>query len=63
MAAKTAGIDDYEMNRTFNNGIGMVVVIAADQAQAAAATLRGLGETVYTIGTIGARGGAAVTVA
>ena len=61
---KTAGIDDYEMNRTFNNGIGMVVVIAADQAQAAAATLRGLGETVYTIGTIGARGdGAAVTVA
>jgi len=60
---KTAGIDDYEMNRTFNNGIGMVVVIAADQAQAAAATLRGLGETVYTIGTIGARGdGAAVTV-
>jgi phosphoribosylformylglycinamidine cyclo-ligase len=27
----TAGIDDIEMNRTFNNGIGMVVVIDAAQ--------------------------------
>jgi len=59
----TAGIDDVEMNRTFNNGIGMVVVIAADEAAACAATLRGLGETVYEIGAIGALGeGAAVTV-
>jgi phosphoribosylformylglycinamidine cyclo-ligase len=61
---KTAGIDDIEMNRTFNNGIGMVVVIAADQAAACAATLRGLGETVFEIGQIAPRGdGAAVVVA
>ena len=61
---KTAGIDDTEMNRTFNNGIGMVVVIAADQADACAATLRGLGETVYTIGRIALQGaGAQVVVA
>jgi phosphoribosylformylglycinamidine cyclo-ligase len=61
---KTAGIDDIEMNRTFNNGIGMVVVIAANEAEACAATLRGLGETVYAIGHIAARGeGAAVVVA
>jgi phosphoribosylformylglycinamidine cyclo-ligase len=61
---KTAGIDDIEMNRTFNNGIGMVVVIAADQAEACAATLRGLGETVHAIGRIAPRGtGAAVVVA
>jgi phosphoribosylformylglycinamidine cyclo-ligase len=60
----TAGIDDIEMNRTFNNGIGMVVVIGADEAAACAATLRELGETVYAIGTIAERGaGAAVTVA
>lgn len=59
----TAGIDDMEMNRTFNNGIGMVVVIAAEEAAACAATLRELGETVYAIGAIGERGeGAAVTV-
>lgn len=60
----TAGIDDVEMNRTFNNGIGMVVVIAADEAAACAATLWELGETVFEIGVIAERGaGEAVTVA
>ena len=53
---KTAGIDDIEMNRTFNNGIGMVVVVAAEDAAATAATLRELGETVYPIGEIAERG-------
>ncbi len=61
---KTAGIDDIEMNRTFNNGIGMVVVVAAEQAQATADTLRRLGESVFEIGRIAQRGaGAAVVVA
>ena len=49
---KTAGIDDIEMNRTFNNGIGMVVVVAAEDATATEATLAELGEKVYTIGAI-----------
>jgi len=52
----TAGIDDSEMNRTFNNGIGMVVIMAAEEAAACAATLRGLGETVFEIGVIVERG-------
>ncbi len=61
---KTAGIDDIEMNRTFNNGIGMVVVVAAAAAEAVAATLRASGETVYTIGAIAERAaGAPVVVA
>ncbi len=61
---KTAGIDDIEMNRTFNNGIGMVMVVDAANAEATAATLRAAGEQVYTIGTIAQRGeGAAVVVA
>jgi phosphoribosylformylglycinamidine cyclo-ligase len=52
------------MNRTFNNGIGMVVVIDAANAAACAATLRDAGETVYEIGVIAAIGeGASVTVA
>jgi phosphoribosylformylglycinamidine cyclo-ligase len=59
----TAGIDDIEMNRTFNNGIGMVVVIDADNAAACAATLRAAGEQVHQIGLIVERGqGAAVLV-
>ncbi|WP_296507838.1 phosphoribosylformylglycinamidine cyclo-ligase [Rhodoferax sp.] len=53
---KTAGIDDIEMNRTFNNGIGMVVVVDAAHAEATAATLRASGETVYTVGVIADQG-------
>jgi len=61
---KVAGIDDIEMNRTFNNGIGMVVVIDAAEAAACAATLRAAGETVHEIGVIAERGaGAPVVVA
>ncbi|MGH8819750.1 MAG: phosphoribosylformylglycinamidine cyclo-ligase [Rhodoferax sp.] len=59
---ETAGIDDHEMNRTFNNGIGMVVVIAAEHAAAAAQTLREAGETVFEIGTIEKRSRAGAVV-
>ena len=59
----TAGISDHEMNRTFNNGIGMVVVVDAAHADATAQTLRAAGETVYRIGAIAERGaGATVEV-
>ena len=53
---RTAAIDDLEMNRTFNNGIGMVVVIGAEQAEACADHLRAAGEQVQVIGVIAARG-------
>jgi phosphoribosylformylglycinamidine cyclo-ligase len=59
---KTAGIDDHEMNRTFNNGIGMVVVIDAAHAAATAQTLRDAGETVFEIGAIAPRGAADAVV-
>jgi len=60
---KVAGIDDIEMNRTFNNGIGMVVVVDPAHAAAVGKTLRDGGETVYEIGAIAARAsGAAVVV-
>jgi phosphoribosylformylglycinamidine cyclo-ligase len=59
---KTAGIDDTEMNRTFNNGIGMVVVIDPLHAQACAETLRQLGEKVYQIGVIADQGDGAQVV-
>lgn len=49
---QTARIDDTEMNRTFNNGIGMVVILDAAHAPDCAQTLRAHGETVYTIGQI-----------
>jgi len=58
----TAGIDDHEMNRTFNNGIGMVVVVDAADAPAVMATLRSQGESVFDIGVIAARANAAAVV-
>jgi phosphoribosylformylglycinamidine cyclo-ligase len=51
-----AGIDDTEMNRTFNNGLGMVVVLPASAATDCAATLRGMGEQVHVVGSIETRG-------
>jgi phosphoribosylformylglycinamidine cyclo-ligase len=51
-----AGIGDTEMNRTFNNGIGMVVVVPAQTAQACASTLRSMGEQVHVVGDIQLRG-------
>ena len=58
----TAGIDDIEMNRTFNNGIGMVVVIDAAHAKDCAQTLQDLGESVHTIGVIAPKGDGALVV-
>ncbi|QXL85167.1 phosphoribosylformylglycinamidine cyclo-ligase [Comamonas sp. NLF-1-9] len=60
----TAGVDEVEMNRTFNNGIGMVVVVAPQAAAQVSATLQAQGESVHVIGVVGPRaGGAAVTIA
>jgi len=46
------GVADAEMHRVFNCGIGMVLVVQADRADAIAATLREQGETVYALGEI-----------
>jgi phosphoribosylformylglycinamidine cyclo-ligase len=54
---KTAGIDAQEMARTFNCGIGMVMVVAPDRAEAVRSILQGAGEQVSAIGTIGPRAG------
>ncbi len=45
-------IAEQEMYRTFNCGVGMVICVAAEQAEQAAAFLRSQGETVWTIGHI-----------
>ncbi|MBF0124086.1 MAG: phosphoribosylformylglycinamidine cyclo-ligase [Magnetococcales bacterium] len=45
-------IDEWELLRTFNCGIGMVVVVATEQAETALQSLRHSGETPFIIGTI-----------
>ena len=45
-------VAEREMLRTFNCGIGMIVVVAAKDARKVTASLRRSGETVVTLGTI-----------
>ena len=45
-------IAEDEMFRVFNCGIGMVAVVAAEDARRAAENLRASGETVYEIGVV-----------
>ena len=50
--ARTGGIAEAELRRTFNMGIGYVVLVAPEQVQAATALLQGAGETVFRIGEV-----------
>ena len=50
-------VAENEMHRVFNCGIGLVVVVAAADADAAMAELKAQGEAVYRIGKIRARSG------
>ena len=51
------GVADAEMLKTFNCGIGMVAVVAAERAEALAEGLREAGETVAVIGRVVAGAG------
>ncbi len=49
---KNGGVEDAEMHRVFNCGIGMVVILSASDSKAAKAQLESTGETVYQLGEI-----------
>jgi phosphoribosylformylglycinamidine cyclo-ligase len=49
---KHGGVADAEMHRVFNCGIGMAVIVAAQDAQQAIGLLSAAGEQVWQIGTI-----------
>ncbi|HEX5538788.1 MAG TPA: phosphoribosylformylglycinamidine cyclo-ligase [Methylophilaceae bacterium] len=49
---KQGNVQDHEMYRTFNCGIGMAVIVAAKDVEAARKLLAAEGEQVWTIGRI-----------
>jgi phosphoribosylformylglycinamidine cyclo-ligase len=51
--ADVGRIPDAEMARTFNCGIGMMAVVASEDAGAVADAFASAGEVVYTIGCVG----------
>jgi phosphoribosylformylglycinamidine cyclo-ligase len=52
MVQTEANLPDYEMDRTYNRGIGFTVVVAKGLAGAAIGFLEGMGERVYKIGRV-----------
>ena len=50
--ARAGSLDDAEMLRTFNCGIGLVLVVAAGEAEAVLAALAAAGEAATVIGAI-----------
>ncbi len=46
------GMDEAELLKTYNSGIGMIVVVPAEKSEAATKLLADMGETVFTLGTI-----------
>ena len=57
-----AGIGESELQRVFNCGIGMVVVVSAASAAAVRQSLERNGETVFTIGAVEPRGPADASI-
>ena len=59
--AATGGIVESEMLKTFNSGIGMVLSVAASEADAVTAILTAAGENVMQIGAVKAGEGVSYT--
>ncbi|HCT34770.1 MAG TPA: phosphoribosylformylglycinamidine cyclo-ligase, partial [Sulfitobacter sp.] len=59
--ADVGAISETEMLKTFNCGVGMILVVKADEAEALTKLLRQAGETVYPMGNVTETTGVAYT--
>ena len=49
---RLGNIDDYEMRRTFNMGLGFIVVVRPEDVDTALSTLASSGERCYVVGRV-----------
>ena len=61
LIAEKGGIGERDMFNTFNMGVGMSIVVAAEDAEKALAVLKAQGEDAYVIGSI-AEGGEKIAI-
>ena len=61
LIAEKGGISERDMFNTFNMGVGMSIVVAAEDAEKALAVLKAQGEDAYVIGSI-AEGGEKIAI-
>ncbi|MBE3048891.1 phosphoribosylformylglycinamidine cyclo-ligase, partial [Candidatus Bathyarchaeota archaeon] len=59
---KAGGVEDSEMARAFNNGVGMVLVVGKEKADEVVTALQGAGEEVYKVGRLVKREGEGVSL-
>jgi phosphoribosylformylglycinamidine cyclo-ligase len=52
---KAGQISDRELLRTFNNGLGLVIVVSDEEASEVLLRLKAMGETAYHIGSVESR--------
>jgi phosphoribosylformylglycinamidine cyclo-ligase len=48
----TGGVPEEDMRRTFNLGIGMILIVATEKADEVVALLNGAGESAFKIGVL-----------
>jgi phosphoribosylaminoimidazole synthetase len=49
---KTGGVSDHEMRRTFNCGVGFILIVAPENAEPVLAALLNAGETAFVCGQL-----------
>jgi phosphoribosylformylglycinamidine cyclo-ligase len=52
---KAGNISEYDMLRTFNSGLGLIIVINEDETEEALLRLKAMGETPFHIGSVESR--------
>lgn len=59
---RAGAVEDREMARAFNNGVGMVLVVGRERADEVVGALEGAGEGVFRVGRLVKREGEGVTL-